>query len=135
MAVLRFSSLNALLSSIERLRAVTPKNVITPIEKAVALTTKSLSGTRRNDQNNGPTMAIMIRMIASLRSVNLPDFRDDAVFVDVHPEDSAALHTFWNFGRANRYEFETSSVNICTQIPILPWYPLKFCWVLPKSWK
>src|SRR5438552_19163702 len=69
MAVLRFSSLNALLSSVERLRAVTPKNVITPIEKAVALTTKSLSGIRRNDQNNGPTMAMMIRMIASLRRV------------------------------------------------------------------
>jgi hypothetical protein len=24
----------------------------------------------------------------------------------------------WNFGRANRYEFETSSVNICTLTPI-----------------
>jgi hypothetical protein len=29
-------------------------------------------------------------------------------------------------GRANRYEFETSSVNIFTLTPILPCYPLKF---------
>ena len=45
MAVLRFSSLKALLSSVEGLRAVTPKNVITPIEKAVTLTTKGLGAT------------------------------------------------------------------------------------------
>jgi hypothetical protein len=48
----------------------------------------------------------------------------------VRPQGSLARAcvaiALWNFGRANRYEFETSSVNICTLIPILPWYPLKF---------